>query len=111
MNLPDALPAMRCGTGTLGIFVRKNVRKLLNKSQEELAKELNITKQAISNIENSKSSPGINLLSKLLVDYDININYIIAGLGDIFVTKEKTYQNLRQSLIKEVEMFLETKGI
>ena len=89
----------------------KNIRKLLNKSQEELAKELSVTKQAISNIENSKSAPSISLLSKLLIDYDININYILSGIGDIFVTKEKTYQNLRQSLIKEVELFLDTKGI
>ena len=89
----------------------KNIRKLLNKSQEELAKELNVTKQAISNIENSKSSPSIGLLSKLLIDYDINLNYIISGMGDIFISKEKTYQNLRQSLIKEVELFLDTKGI
>ena len=89
----------------------KNVRKLLNKSQEELAKELNVTKQAISNIENSKSAPSISLLSKLLIDYDININYILSGLGDVFVTKEKTYQSLRQSLIKEVELFLDTKGL
>ena len=89
----------------------KNIRTLLNKSQEELAKELKVTKQAISNIENSKSAPSIGLLSKLLIDYDININYILSGMGDIFVTKEKTYQNLRQSLIKEVELLLDTKGI
>ena len=89
----------------------KKIRKLLDKSQEELANELNVTKQAISNIENSKSAPGINLLSKLLIDYDININYIIAGIGDVFITKEKTYQSIKKSLIEEVELFLEARGI
>ena len=94
----------------IGIRI-KSVRKLLNKSQDELARELNITKQAISNIENSKSAPGINLLSKLLIDYDVNLNYIISGIGDVFITKEKTYNSLKNSLLKEVEFFLETRGI
>ncbi len=89
----------------------KNVRKLLKKSQDELAIELGITKQAISNIENSKSLPGLLLLSKLLIDYDINLNYIIAGIGDIFIEKEKTYKTLRTSLIEEVERLLDSRGI
>ncbi len=89
----------------------KNVRKLLKKSQDELAMELNITKQAISNIENAKSMPGLALLSKLLIDYDVNLNYIIAGVGDIFIEKEKAYKALRTSLIKEVEQLLDSRGI
>ena len=89
----------------------KNVRKLLKKSQDELAIELGITKQAISNIENAKSMPGLALLSKLLIDYDVNLNYIISGIGEIFIKKEKTYQTLRTSLIKEVEQLLDSRGI
>ena len=89
----------------------KNVRKLLKKSQDELAMELGITKQAISNIENTKSMPGLALLSKLLVDYDVNLNYIISGIGEIFIEKEKTYKALRNSLIKEVEQLLDSRGI
>ena len=65
----------------------------------------------ISNIETAKSAPGINLLSKLLLDYNVNLNYIIGGMGDIFITKDKTYESLRASLIKEVELFLDNRGI
>ncbi len=89
----------------------KHIRKILNKSQEELACELSLTKQAISNIETSKSLPSMALLSKLLIDYDINLNYIVSGIGDIFISKEKTYKSLRNSLIKEVEEFLDSRGI
>ena len=89
----------------------KNVRKILNKSQDELALDLGITKQAISNIENSKCMPSLTILSKLLVDFDININYLIAGIGEIFVKKDKTYKSLRNSLLKEVELLLESRGI
>lgn len=94
----------------IGIRI-KNIRKLLNKSQEQLAAELNLTKQAISNIETSKSLPSMALMSKLLVDYDVNLNYVVSGMGDIFLTNEKTYKTLRKSLIKEVEQFLDSRGI
>lgn len=94
----------------IGIRI-KNIRKLLNKSQEQLAAELNLTKQAISNIETSKSLPSMALLSKLLIDYDVNLNYVVSGMGDIFLSNEKSYKTLRNSLIKEVEQFLDSRGI
>lgn len=89
----------------------KNIRKILKKSQDELAIELGVTKQAISNIENAKSMPGLTLLNKLLTSYDVNLNYLVAGIGDIFTEKEKTYKTLRNTLIKEVEELLDSRGI
>ncbi len=89
----------------------KKIRQLLNKSQEELARECNVTKQAISNIENSKSHPSLSFLEKLYNNYDANLNYIIVGKGEYFTTNEKSFKNLRDSLIKEVENFLDKQGI
>ena len=89
----------------------KKIRKLLNKSQDELAKDLGLTKQAISNIENSKSLPGINSLSKLILNFDVNANYIISGKGAYFVSNEDNFVKLKKSLMKEVEEFLDSKGI
>lgn len=89
----------------------KQIRKLLSKSQEQLATELDVTKQAISNIETCKSFPSIQLLYKLCHDYDVNINYLLTGNGEIFVIKEKTYQSLRNTLIQEVENILNVRGI
>ncbi len=89
----------------------KNVRKLLNKSQDDIAKELNVTKQAISNVENAKSAPSIQYLRKLLLDYSVNINYILSGSGDVFLKNDEMYNNLRKSLIREVEQLLDARGI
>ncbi len=94
----------------IGIRIKK-IRKILSKSQEGLALELGLTKQAISNIETSKSLPSMAFLSKLLLDYDVNLNYIVCGVGDIFITNEKTYKSLRESLLKEVEQLLDARGI
>ncbi|MBR2069515.1 MAG: helix-turn-helix transcriptional regulator [Candidatus Gastranaerophilales bacterium] len=89
----------------------KKVRLMLNKSQQDLADMLNVTKQAISNIETGKSSAGLNLLSKLLLDYKVNLNYIIAGTGAVFLQDENTTASLRNSIIKEVENMLDERGI
>lgn len=89
----------------------KNVRNLLKKSQEELANELKLTKQAVSNMETGKSYPSLATLDKLLRLYDINLNYLVSGVGDILVNKEKTLKALRQSLIEDVEKMLDSRGI
>lgn len=89
----------------------KKVRQLLGKSQQALADELGITKQAISNIETGKCAPGLNLLSKLLIDYNINLNYIVAGIGSVFLDNENSNNDLKNSILKEVEKMLEERGI
>lgn len=89
----------------------KQVRQLLNKSQQDLADELNVTKQAISNIETGKCAPSLNLLSKLLIDYNVNLNYIIANIGEIFLSGNSPNDELKNSILKEVEKMLEKRGI
>ena len=92
-------------------FRFKTIRKILNKSQEQLASELHVSKQAISNIENSKSLPSIALLSKLLIDYNVNINFLLSGNGDTFVNSNNSETSIKDSIIQEVEKYLETRGI
>ena len=94
----------------LGLRIKK-VRQLLNKSQQELADEMKVTKQAISNIETGKSCAGVNLLSKLLIDYNVNLNYIVAGRGSIFIDSEDSSASLKNSILKEVERMLSERGI
>lgn len=89
----------------------KTIRKILNKSQEQLATELNVSKQAISNIENSKSLPSIALLSKLLIDYNVNINFLLSGVGDTFLNSNDSENSIKDSIIQEVEKYLEARGI
>lgn len=89
----------------------KNIRKLLNKSQEEIAQECSVTKQAISNMENAKSLPSLAFLNKLSLNYDVNLNYLICAKGEYFNTNEKSFAKLRESLLKEVENFFDSKGI
>jgi len=88
----------------------KFLRKHLNKSQEELANILGVTKQAISNMENSKSTPSPAVLYKLHTELDVNLNYIITGVGDLYISA-KGKDALRNTILKEVEVLLSSKGI
>ena len=89
----------------------KKIRKILNKSQQALADETSLTKQAISNIENGKSAPGLGLLSKLLVDYNVNLNYLICGIGNVLNIEPESTKSLKDSILSEVENFLSERGI
>ena len=89
----------------------KKVRQLLKKSQQELADELKVTKQAISNVETDKCAPSITLLSKLLLDYNINLNYLIGAKGSVYINDDKSSKTIRASILKEVEKMLSDRGI
>lgn len=88
----------------------KILRKQLGMSQEDFAAKLCVTKQAISNMETGKSSPSPSVLYKMHTMLDVNLNYIIAGTGDIFIS-EKGNKALKESLLKEFELMLKSRGI
>lgn len=88
----------------------KILRKQLGFSQEEFASKLGITKQAISNIETGKSSPSPLILFKMHQEMDINLNYVIAGDGEMFLT-EKNNEMLKETLMREFEQMLKSRGI
>ena len=86
------------------------LRKQLAKSQEEFAKDLGITKQAVSNMENAKSAPSPQVLYKMHANLNVNLNYIIAGVGEIFTSDDKK-EDLKKSLMREFELILKSRGI
>jgi len=89
----------------------KNVRKVLNMSQEQFADSLGITKQAISNVEHSKSLPSTAVMNKMLINFDVNLNYLISEVGNMFNNQDKIYKSLRAQLMSEMETMLDARGI
>ena len=94
----------------LGIRFKK-IRKHFNFSQEEFATKLGITKQAISNIENSKSAPSIHVLSKLALDFSVSLNYLVTGKGEVYFSDEYSSISIKKSILNEVESMLRERGI
>ena len=64
----------------------KQARKALNLSQEKMAKELGTSAGYISEIESGKKkSPGSEFLASLLGRFNLNINWLLNGEGEMFV--------------------------
>ncbi len=57
----------------------KKIRKLKKYSQQKVAMDLSISREAISYYENGKRSPDINLLITLSKYFNVSIDYLITG--------------------------------
>lgn len=66
----------------MAVKVSKNLRRLRkaqNKTQEQLAAELHVTRQAISNWENDKTQPDLESLLSLAKIFNVEIEELIYG--------------------------------
>lgn len=69
------------------------IRKYFFQNQSEMAKCLNITRQAISSIEQGKSKPSYDLLYILLNKYNINLNYLLDNKGNMLLSDDDKVNN------------------
>ena len=68
---------------TMGERIRL-IREELRLKQEEFANHFGVSRAFISAIEKDKNKFSVDNLCKLLVDFDVNINYVLAGKGNMF---------------------------
>lgn len=87
----------------------KHLRQELQLSQEKFGEIFNSGKAYISAVENDKSKLSVENLVKLLVDYNVNINYILAGVGEMFINSGNT--ELSPELEAAFENLLKRKGL
>ena len=59
----------------------KKLRKEKQLSQEQLAEQLHVTRQAVSNWENGKTQPDVDTLTQLASILDVSVERIIYGKG------------------------------
>lgn len=89
----------------------KQARQLKELSQEDFGKILGLTKQSISRVENDKTFVSKDVLSKLLIDLSINLNYLIAGKGQMFLLELEESATSKSEIALEVEKILKEKGL
>lgn len=89
----------------------KKVRQLKDLKQEEIANILGLTKQSISNIENDKTFVSKDVLCKLVIDLNVNLNYLVAGKGLMFLSDTEISTTSKTEIAQEVEKILKDKGI
>ena len=78
----------------LGNLILK-YRKKYNLSQEELAKEIGVTRQTISKWELNETSPDLKQAIKLAEIFHINFNKIISNIADEEQVKERRKEKIK----------------
>jgi transcriptional regulator with XRE-family HTH domain len=71
----------------------KQFREFINKSQAKLAKELQVRQVIISEIETGMTFPGLNFQHYLYIQYNLNLNWLIRGSGEMIVSPAKKFKN------------------
>lgn len=75
----------------------KNFRIKMNMTQDILAEKLKVTRQAVSNWENNKSEPDLNLLQNIAIVFGISVEELICGnqIVQIISVSKETLPNVR----------------
>ena len=63
----------------------KELRQKLNITQNDFAKACDVKLTAISKYETGLVKPGFDMLYKIASVYNVNLNWLILGIGEIFV--------------------------
>lgn len=62
----------------------KSVRKELDLQQKDMAAALKMPASYLSEIESGKGNPGPDFFIKLFSEYNISMDYLVLGIGDMF---------------------------
>lgn len=82
----------------------KELRKLLKISQKDFATSLSMANSYLSEIEHGKANPAFEFFYKLSNVYNVNLNYLFQGIGELLLprTEEKETEKQKE-WIDEIE--------
>ena len=78
----------------------KKLRRYLRYSQKDFAKRLGILPATYSNYENEKRKLSPELLEKLYNEFNVNLNWLITGQGNMFNDELETLEHPEEELVK-----------
>ena len=70
----------------------KRLRQDKNMNQEQLAEQLHVTRQAVSNWETGKTQPDIEMLTKIAEYFEVSVEYLIYGKEPTNNSDEKVHR-------------------
>jgi len=88
---------------TQGMRIKK-IRQALGLSQDKFGEIFEISKQFVSLLEKDKTFLNNDKLVKLLFDYNVNINYLLGGIGEMFNAPK--FEQVEGNLTQMVEDIL-----
>lgn len=87
----------------------QKIRKFTSLSQEDFAKEIGIAFRAYTSYERGNRKPSFEYLNIVFVKYNINLNWLITGEGEMFNVPK--YDDVKDDLKSQVEAILKEKGL
>lgn len=66
----------------------KELKKILKETSTSLAEKLGIPVRTIGSYERDEALPGIKFLNALIEYYHVNVNWLITGSGNMFLTQK-----------------------
>ena len=88
----------------------KEIRESLKFTQKEFADFFGFSRAFIGAVEKDRSKFSVEHLVKLLVSYDVNINYILAGKGEMFLEPKTITKELDAIIDKKIDEKLKQRG-
>ena len=67
----------------------RNIRKKLNKSQQEIADELGVTQKAVSRYENGKTLISVEYLKEYAIRFNISTDYLLGRIDEKLPIKKE----------------------
>lgn len=85
----------------------KRIRQTLNLSGEEFGAKIGVSKQYVSNLEADRNVLNNEKLVLLLVDLNVNLNYLIGGKGRMFNEQQPNASNeeLEQKVVEVMKKY------
>jgi transcriptional regulator with XRE-family HTH domain len=89
----------------IGIGKRlQELRRILRLQQNEMAQAVGLTPGYLSEIENChKNNPGIATFYKISSHYNVSLDYLVHGIGDMFLPDKHGEEKKRQNIFKGLE--------
>jgi transcriptional regulator with XRE-family HTH domain len=82
----------------------KRILDELGLTQIELASKVGISKQSINNVASNKGNFSVDIYIKLLTEYNVSLNYLLAGIEPMFLTKRD-----KQLILSDDELYAKFK--
>ncbi len=95
---------------TQGIRLKK-IRQALNISQSDFGEIFGISKQFVSLIEKDKAFMNNDKLVKLLLDYNVNLNYLLGGIGEMFIANAQQFEQEQEVFAQKVRQILKEEKL
>lgn len=85
----------------------QKIRIALKSLQRDFAAKLGISSASLSEIESGSAKPMFEVYFSLTYDFNVNLNFLFSGKGNLFVTTEREQENSQKNGISDAHLFLD----